>query len=75
MVLGGNSTVTFHIGIGNCSTVYEDCNKPLEAETEYAFKIRGFTRFGYRDSPTVTFVTGAIIGKLCFRRIQTCICR
>lgn len=60
MILGGNTTVTFYIGVGNCSTVYEDCNKELEPETDYAFKIRGFTSHGYRDSPTVTFVTGTV---------------
>lgn len=52
-----NAVFTFHIGTGNCSSIYEDCNKPLEPETEYAFKIRGFTDHGYCDSDTVAFVT------------------
>lgn len=58
VILDGNSTVTFRIGEGNCTTVYESCNDALKPNTEYAFKIRAFTRHGYRDSPTVTFITG-----------------
>lgn len=61
VILDGNSTAVFHIGVGNCTTVYENCNKALDPETEYAFKIRGFTSHGYRDSPTVYFVTGTSV--------------
>lgn len=63
-LLGGNSTVTFYIGVGNCTTVFEDCNEALEPETEYAFKIRGFTNHGYRDSPVVIFITGTVVFEL-----------
>nr|XP_022912778.1 tyrosine-protein phosphatase 10D-like isoform X1 [Onthophagus taurus] len=68
-IRSSNSVYTVSIGTENCEDSQEEyCNGKLRPDTSYSLRVRGFTSYGYRDTPKITFYTpsklnyGALIG-------------